>query len=1363
LDQSEDYLLSTFLNLEPDDALWLQNPLSDYIEHTSEALPVSSIQATESGLGATSVAGSTVSNLLSDSTNTTPQPYDEQAESKSQCKPKAQKLDPELWERMFSVISNLFVSNKLDQMLQLLSKEYDFNPSRKQLKTRITSWQKEGRLPVKNFKKADMDYMVRVAHLRRKNDQVETQFRYHGFPVAQDKLQQHESRFGVQYSSETLHARPTHITWTSLPIASSKDQTKTELTPENFTSLPSSITRIGEKLDESIGTACQPPTSVSFNGLTDISSKRSPLESPTSPQPVFTTYQKTTPLDIGRQEPQQPLNKSFHFDFPLSAGQVIRAKGTTRSVPALAPSRFADYPTPRSFRSAVPKFDIQVPNIVSSKTQGKESCEESTIAAKGNESIIMSALRAGRSNEARGARTHSHIPEPTLPPLLSRVKKGDLTPAPTDSYILSSEPSTARSDVSSSASNTTPGEEASKCDWPGCRSDSPFVKQKYEYDQKMREYTGSLSCPVVFCVRQGAQSFSKWNELCVHLREAHTKEEASKCLLEDCAACPVPLNTLRIHACYHGLDSIDHSDRTDPCDYVVKELMVCGLIDTEAEIHKTRFCSPYPELLLELQPPKANQQQLFVRLKSLYADISRREVHMMDNDRDVTKGLWNVELKRTRWQNARFAFQKMLHLYADFFSASQNPKGSPMLRQLPTKYDMVARMWRHGCNAYLQLALKDRPLSSDPMLDFILDAIQIFKRLYRTIPGHRATFAEILGELHHRASEWLFDKKCGDSVLEWYSKAASLNPNKGSLYYRMAPLSRPHRLRSLYLYMRSFTSCRAFSPPRESIREVFEPASDNHFAETEPFIQEFLKLHALSFLYRTSDVRWQLNKYLKMLNGALCKLEAWTHALKRSAELAVIDIAALFDYGNNSILYFILDFARCCADPVKDELEPDITDIGSRPSPEDLGHKKQEQLLRRLITLRKNADLGEAANHADRLASDELKVQREHCKMVFGAFEELLKVRHAADVLPYLHIVTAFLVSLVTACLKIGVSVSWAIEPIFDAVPWESLCGYLNHLSASNEWKESEMTSVFPDSSNDMYMRPLPEDYMIRGQVWTANYFPAKWFDTAPQDLENCFSPDSISRSKRFNRMLWLGRQLAKHDSYLNITFSRGKFRPVRRPCHDLKLVVGTIETNFGMACPPMVIPYAASKSHHYRAGQEEGDTIQSLSPSRSPSPATPPQGTQLHRGSDNLVYEQANNPASDADAPYAGAGPTGSSGILDGHDPEDPRIFCGRHSNSWLFKYYSSTKSIKRTSVNLSDTANTPRSSTSSPSGRRLSSPPLSESESELSVNDEQGRTPIAKAGIESESPVTSGKSDARNNETNPSQFNFSKCSQPS
>ncbi len=62
----------------------------------------------------------------------------------------------------------------------------------------------------------------------------------------------------------------------------------------------------------------------------------------------------------------------------------------------------------------------------------------------------------------------------------------------------------------------------------------------------------------------------------------------------------------------------------------------------------------------------------------------------------------------------------------------------------------------------------------------------------------------------------------------------------------------------------------------------------------------------------------------------------------------------------------------------------------------------------------------------------------------------------------------------------------------------------------------------FPKTS-DGVDRPLPEDFALRGQLYSQNYFPGNWF----QVIEERALELSSMAAPRLERILWLGIRIA--------------------------------------------------------------------------------------------------------------------------------------------------------------------------------------------------------------------------------------------
>ena len=97
------------------------------------------------------------------------------------------------------------------------------------------------------------------------------------------------------------------------------------------------------------------------------------------------------------------------------------------------------------------------------------------------------------------------------------------------------------------------------------------------------------------------------------------------------------------------------------------------------------------------------------------------------------------------------------------------------------------------------------------------------------------------------------------------------------------------------------------------------------------------------------------------------------------------------------------------------------------------------------------------------------------------------------------------------------------MEHIDELVPWKKITTFLNSIGCSDidfgvvEYEE------FPIMGDRKHM---PEDFLIRGYVWSQGYFPDNFFEDAEDDGH---SIEVLSmRASRMHRCLWLGRQLSK-------------------------------------------------------------------------------------------------------------------------------------------------------------------------------------------------------------------------------------------
>ncbi|KAJ3454283.1 hypothetical protein MRS44_018177 [Fusarium solani] len=128
------------------------------------------------------------------------------------------------------------------------------------------------------------------------------------------------------------------------------------------------------------------------------------------------------------------------------------------------------------------------------------------------------------------------------------------------------------------------------------------------------------------------------------------------------------------------------------------------------------------------------------------------------------------------------------------------------------------------------------------------------------------------------------------------------------------------------------------------------------------------------------------------------------------------------------------------------------------------------------------------------------------------------------NILPFLHTMLVF----VSHMTRFPAAISH-IEGMF---PWKLTSKMLNFLLASLG-SGYEVHSDFRPLEKDQLPRPLPEDFAMRGLIYTENYFPHAWLDNdKTEECERYIELDSMTR-ERMNRLTTLGRRIAASGRWL--------------------------------------------------------------------------------------------------------------------------------------------------------------------------------------------------------------------------------------
>ena len=350
----------------------------------------------------------------------------------------------------------------------------------------------------------------------------------------------------------------------------------------------------------------------------------------------------------------------------------------------------------------------------------------------------------------------------------------------------------------------------------------------------------------------------------------------------------------------------------------------------------------------------------------------------------------------------------------------------------------------------------------------------------------------------------------------WYNKAADKSPNIGRLYHHLAILARPFTLEQLSLYTRSLTCVTPFESAKGSIMTLFNPILNGKESATRrssSFETTFIRAHGILFTKTHADPSDRFDEAIKELEADGLFDNYIVKVAARFKEIgvfaAIANIAALFEYGianhgvPKPILRLALEASRG-ANQLKDEASqfgsPKVSDAQSNPQLARLGLSDLEALL--------SSSSGRSLDIVA-LAS----------KIAFKTLSVCLRRVHDLNVHPLVHVYLVF--------LRAFVGVEIAMRCIESYVPWNGICSFLNSLTTPSRVADpSFRCKDFPEPEEGPG-RPLPEDFVIRGQLYSQCYFPEAWFtDAMVDDDERSLDLPSMAEP-RGDRLFWLGHCIA--------------------------------------------------------------------------------------------------------------------------------------------------------------------------------------------------------------------------------------------
>jgi hypothetical protein len=526
-------------------------------------------------------------------------------------------------------------------------------------------------------------------------------------------------------------------------------------------------------------------------------------------------------------------------------------------------------------------------------------------------------------------------------------------------------------------------------------------------------------------------------------------------------------------------------------------------------------------MLLQPDSRPISQEQLAAEVKLIYSGLTMVEskcIHV-DKAQALVMREGDTKISNDHWQALIALHKTLLHEHHDFFLASQHPSASPALRRLAAKYHMPARMWKHGIHSFLELLRYRLPESLEFMISFIYTAYQMMSLLFETVPAFKNTWIECLGDLaRYRMAiedEDIRDRENWTNVSRfWYTKAADNTPEVGRLYHHLAILARPNALQQLSFYGRSLISINIFASARESIMTLFniflgQTEAPPHVSQLDAY---YVRGHALLFCKEQPEEFTKCQSgFLDLLNQHIGRVgPKWR---EQGAWVIISLMAALFDYGNDSPLRraFVLGFHS---------LEQQVRVVS--PGSQTQGPSAQQP---------ENADTDANMEDAKSLSTVDEKTQRawDDALELTVATSKLVLLRTGdKNVLPFIHILLAFTLSLTSiSAANSQVASSYVVTQILQNLPREELSEFLNTLVTPGQVDPLYESDSFiqPEKGDTI---PLPEDYLIRGQVWSQDYFPTDLFKSSDSDDEEKNIEHASTVRMRQDRVLNLGYQLAQ-------------------------------------------------------------------------------------------------------------------------------------------------------------------------------------------------------------------------------------------
>ncbi|BCR83056.1 uncharacterized protein ACHE_10458S [Aspergillus chevalieri] len=528
----------------------------------------------------------------------------------------------------------------------------------------------------------------------------------------------------------------------------------------------------------------------------------------------------------------------------------------------------------------------------------------------------------------------------------------------------------------------------------------------------------------------------------------------------------------------------------------------------EVQNHTVPGAEREQQILLQLDTRPVTEKQLAIDVHGIYAGLVMAEEKCIE----MTKQQAESPEKPSdyQWQALISLHQTLFCEHHDFFLASQHPSASPALKRSPEEYAMPARMWRYGIHSFLELLHHRLPDSLEHTLTFLYWAYSMMTLFLESVPAFEDTWIECLGDLAR------YGMAVEDSVARdhenwagvaryWYHKAADKNPNFGRIQYHLAVLAYPDILQELSYYTKSLVSVDPFPPAGESIQLLFRPLLNEPKPYNQPAVAVFMTIHGKLFMQRPlSDFKTLMNAYLLCLDGYIRQHRS---AFKmHGVFIASCNFAAIFQYGSTDAVL---------SNEFKEGLAQDETSLTASKNWTPVG----------------NLDTIEAEFCENQNSQSQKKLVYYGAHLTFKTLSALLDQIGNKNVFPAVHAYLAFI-----WCMAQNNTNIMHIELV---VPWRKLTIFLNTMICSDTDSRVMERNEFPVAED---RKCFPEDFLLRGQVWSQRYFSADYFEGClAEDDGRSIEVPSLTVARMY-RCLWLGVRLAVYNRWIEYISTSQRF-----------------------------------------------------------------------------------------------------------------------------------------------------------------------------------------------------------------------------